>query len=133
MLHGLGGIGKTQLAIEYAILHKHTYTSFFWLDGKTEESLVQSLLSIASRLPKGQIPNINIQEIKGIEDSKERAQEVLQWFALEENSKWLLVFDNIDRTSYEASPNDADSLSSYDITQYFPGGDLGALVITTCL
>ena len=58
---------------------------------------------------------------------------MLQWFALEGNSKWLLVFDNIDRTSYEAFPSDADSLSSYDITQYFPGGDLGAIVITTRL
>lgn len=51
VVHGLGGIGKTQLAIEYARLHKASYTSFFWLDGKTEESLIQSLLLITSRLP----------------------------------------------------------------------------------
>jgi hypothetical protein len=133
VIHGLGGIGKTQMAIEYAILHKHTYTSFFWLDGKTEESLVQSLLSVASRLPKGQISNINTQELKGIEDSRERAQEVLRWFALEGNGKWLLVFDNIDKTSYEALDDDSESLSSYDITQYFPGGDLGTIIITTRL
>jgi MinD superfamily P-loop ATPase len=40
VIYGLGGMGKTQLAIEYARLHKALYTSFFWLDGKTEESLI---------------------------------------------------------------------------------------------
>ncbi|KAH0535996.1 hypothetical protein FGG08_007113 [Glutinoglossum americanum] len=133
VLRGLGGIGKTQLAIEYARLHKSEYTSVFWLDGKTEESLIQSLLSIAPRLPKGQMLNLDIQEVKGIEESRERAQEVLRWFAFEGNSEWLLIFDNIDKTSYEASDSDVDSLSSYDITQYFPGGDVGAIIITTRL
>jgi len=129
VIHGVGGIGKTQLAIEYARLHKARYTSFFWLDGKTEESLVRSLLLIASRLPKSQIPNVDIQEIKGLEESKERAQEVLKWFNLKGNTQWLLVFDNIDKTSYE---EDTES-SSYNITQYFPRGDTGSIIITTRL
>ena len=133
VLHGLGGIGKTQLAIEYARLYKHEYTSVFWLDGKTEEFLIQSLLSIAPRLPKAQVSNLDIQKIKGIEESRERAQEVLRWFTFEGNSEWLLIFDNIDKTSYGASDSDVDSLSSYDITQYFPGGDVGAIIITTRL
>ncbi|KAI9773562.1 MAG: hypothetical protein M1840_006836 [Geoglossum simile] len=130
---GLGGIGKTQLAIEYARLHKTSYTSVFWLDGKSEESLVQSFLSIANRLPKSQILNFNAQEIRGTEESKERAQDVLQWFALEGNFKWLLIFDNIDRTSFGASDSDAESLASYNITHYFPRGDVGTIIITTRL
>src|SRR5579862_3173705 len=106
VLCGLGGMGKTQLAIEYARCHKTSYTSIFWLDGKSEQTLVQSVLSIACRLPKGQIPNLNVQEIKGIEESRERAQAVLQWFALEGNNKWLLIFDNIHKTSFGASDSD---------------------------
>jgi hypothetical protein len=135
VIYGLGGMGKTQLAIEYARLHKSIYTSFFWLDGKTEESLIRSLLQIASRLPKSQIPDIDTQEIKGLEESRQRAQEVLQWFALEGNTKWLLIFDNIDRTSYEeeASDQETGSSSSYDITQYFPRGDMGSIIVTTRL
>jgi hypothetical protein len=42
-------------------------------------------LLIASHLPKGQIPNVDIQEIRGLEESKERAQEVLKWFNLKGN------------------------------------------------
>jgi hypothetical protein len=135
VVYGLGGMGKTQLAIEYARLYKASYTSFFWLDGKTEESLIQSLLLIASRLPKGQIADVDAGEIKGLEESRQRAQEVLQWFALEENTKWLLVFDNIDRTSYEEASDqkNTESSSTYDITTYFPRGDSGSIVITTRL
>ena len=134
VIHGVGGIGKTQLAIEYARLHKARYTSFFWLDGKTEESLIRSLLLIASHLPKGQIPNVDIQEIKGLEESKERAQEVLKWFNLKGNTQWLLVFDNIDKTSYKEEVSNQDTESSlYNITQYFPRGDTGSIIITTRL
>ena len=135
VIHGLGGMGKSQLAIEYARLHKGSYTSFFWLDGKTEESLIQGLLALSSRLPKGQIADVDAQEIKGLEESRKRAQEILGWFALKGNTKWLLVYDNIDKTSYEEETSDKDTefSSNYDITQYFPRGDTGSIIITTRL
>jgi hypothetical protein len=135
VLHGLGGIGKTQLAIQYARSHKNDYSSFFWVDGKTEESLIQSLLSIASRLPQAQIPEFDNEEVRGIEDSdpKRKAQEVLRWFALEGNGTWLLVYDNIDKTSYGASDDYAESQAYYNIEDYLPGGDAGAIIITTRL
>ena len=99
VVHGLGGIGKTQLVIEYAILHQAKYTAFFWLNGKTEESLIQSLMLLAARLPKGQIADVNAGKVKGLEESRQKAQKVLQWFALKGNNQWLLVYDNIDKTS----------------------------------
>jgi hypothetical protein len=134
VVHGLGGIGKTQLAIEYSRVHKASYSSFFWLDGKTEESLIQSILQIPPRLPKGQISYVDAREIKGLEESRQRAQEILEWFVLEENTRWLLVFDNIDKTSYEeVSDQNTESSSTYDITRYFPRGDTGSIIITTRL
>jgi hypothetical protein len=45
-------------------------------------------------------------KIRGLEESRKAAQEVLQWFALEDNTQWLLIFDNIDRTSYEEEESD---------------------------
>jgi hypothetical protein len=134
VIYGLGGIGKTQLAIEYARLKKDSYTSFFWLDGKTEESLIQSLLALSLRLPKGQIAGVD-GEIKGLSESRKRAQEILGWFALDGNTNWLLVYDNIDKTSYEEELSDEDTefSSTYDITQYFPQGDRGSIIVTTRL
>jgi hypothetical protein len=133
VIHGLGGIGKTQLAIEYARLHKNLYKSIFWIDGKTEESLIQSLLQVASRLPKSPICDIVTQEKGGLEESRKAAQEALKWFALEGNTQWLLIFDNIDKTSYEEEFDQHTDISSYDITQYLPGGDTGTVIITTRL
>jgi hypothetical protein len=135
VIYGLGGIGKTQLAIEYARVHKDSYTSFFWLDGKTEESLIQGLLVLSLRLPKGQIADVDDGEIKGLKESRKRAQEILGWFALKGNTQWLLVYDNIDMTSYEEETSDEDTefSSTYDITQYFPRGDGGSIIVTTRL
>jgi hypothetical protein len=39
VLHGLGGIGKTQLAIEYITRHKEKYTAVFWFNANDEDSL----------------------------------------------------------------------------------------------
>ena len=41
VLHGLGGVGKTQLAIAFAKRHKDNYSAVFWLNIKDEDSLRQ--------------------------------------------------------------------------------------------
>lgn len=87
VIHGLGGIGKTQLAIEYARAHKHSYSSFFWLDGKTEESLIQSILRIPKRLPENHGMYTGLSESAHSKESKEHAQQILQWFAMEGNTR----------------------------------------------
>ena len=136
VVHGLGGIGKTQLVIEYAILHQAKYTAFFWLNGKTEESLIQSLMLLAARLPKGQIADVNAGKVKGLEESRQKAQKVLQWFALKGNNQWLLVYDNIDKTSWGEDENfdqNAWASSTYDISQYFPRCEAGSIIITSRL
>src|SRR5437764_4066165 len=56
VLHGLGGIGKTQLTIEFAGRYWRRFSSMFWLDGRTEESLKRSIMATAKLIPKGQIP-----------------------------------------------------------------------------
>ena len=51
-LHGLGGIGKTQLAIAYSKDHRHDYSAIFWLNMKDEASVMQSYSRIANRVLK---------------------------------------------------------------------------------
>lgn len=132
IIQGPGGMGKTQLAIEYARTHKAHYTAFFWLDGNTEESLIRSILLLTARLPKNQIAALNFQETKGLEESKKSAQEVLEWFAIEGNTRWLLVYDNIDKTSY-GDEVITDAIPSYNIEEYLPKGDTGSIIVTTRL
>ena len=50
VLHGLGGIGKTQLTIAYAKRHRHNYSAIFWLNIKDEDSLRQSFAKVAKQI-----------------------------------------------------------------------------------
>ncbi|KAK3613020.1 hypothetical protein LTR56_028114 [Elasticomyces elasticus] len=43
VVHGLGGIGKTQLCGEYVRRHKDYFTAIFWLDRSSKDALRQSL------------------------------------------------------------------------------------------
>jgi len=77
--------------------------------------------------------DIDTQKARGWEESRKAAQEILKWFTLEDNTQWLLVFDNIDQTSYEEEFDQHIGTSSYDITEYFPRGDSGSIIVTTRL
>lgn len=123
VLHGLGGIGKTQLAIRFARLHQHDFSPIFWLNGKNQETLMRFL---AAFLPK--IPDVNMAAGPKIkEEIEQQARQVLQWLATARNSKWLLIFDNIDKYS---ATEDLDG-ETYDVTKFFPTADHGSIIITT--
>jgi hypothetical protein len=125
VLHGLGGIGKTQLAIRFARDHKDDFTAIFWLSGKSRDTLLQSLSSVLPRLPD------EAQTIKATnkEEIEKCARQVLQWLAIPGNSRWLLIFDNIDQySSVHGGPGDG-----YDISDFFPATDHGSILITSRL
>lgn len=48
-LHGLGGVGKTHIALEYAYRHALDYRAVFWIGAETEEQIVSDLLHIGTR------------------------------------------------------------------------------------
>lgn len=125
ILHGLGGIGKTQLAIRFARDHKHDFTAIFWLSGKDRGTLLQSLSSIFSQLP-GQSQNT---KAANDEEVEQRARHVLRWLALEENSCWLIIFDNID----QYPPANIPASDAYDIGEFLPVADHGSILITSRL
>jgi hypothetical protein len=123
VVHGLGGMGKTQLAIHFARLHQHDFSAVFWLNGKSQETLMRSL---AVFLPN--LPNINVTaDPKTEEEIKQAAIQVLQWLAIRGNSEWLLIFDNIDKYSAAEQPDSG----AYDIARFFPSTDHGSIIITT--
>lgn len=125
VLHGLGGIGKTQLAIRFARDHKHDFSAIFWLSGKDRGTLLQSLSSILPRLPE----NLHTNERMNDEEVEKRAKVVLKWLAIEGNSRWLIIFDNID----QYSPFHGPIGDAYDIAELFPGADNGSILITSRL
>src|SRR5947208_3692953 len=49
-LCGLGGMGKSQIALEYCYRNKDHYQCIFWIDADTEETLQNSFVYMARRL-----------------------------------------------------------------------------------
>ena len=84
-ISGLGGIGKTQLALEYAYRSHQHYEAVLWARAESAEALVSSYIAIAKllRLPESEAKE---QEIT--------VQAVKVW--LQSHSGWLLILDNAD-------------------------------------
>lgn len=83
---GLGGIGKTWLAIEYIHRYRDEYGYVLWAKADTPETVISELFKLAKKLDDQltekdeQNPHVVIAHVR-------------QW--LEQNSKWLLVLDNV--------------------------------------
>ena len=84
-ISGLGGIGKTQTAIEYAKRHRDEYKAGLWAVAESRESLISDFVAIAGVL---KMPEANVQ------DQSFTVSAVKRW--LENNSGWLLILDNAD-------------------------------------
>lgn len=50
VLHGLGGVGKTQLTAIYTRRYKNSYSAIFWLNIKGEDYMKQSFAKIAKQI-----------------------------------------------------------------------------------
>ncbi|GCE15548.1 tetratricopeptide repeat protein [Tengunoibacter tsumagoiensis] len=105
-LHGLGGIGKTQIALEYAYRYALEYSAVFWIEAETIESTLASMSHIAMHL---QLPE------RGDVDQQRMVAAVQRW--LTTNSAWLLIWDNVE---------DLDLLQ-----RFLPPAYQGAFLITT--
>lgn len=55
VLHGPGGIGKTQIAAKYAYLHREDFEATFWVDGTSKDSICRGFVSIATKILKHHI------------------------------------------------------------------------------
>ncbi|CAG7917496.1 unnamed protein product [Penicillium olsonii] len=85
-VYGLGGIGKTQIALEiaYLVREKVPECSIFWIPCVSYESVEQAYMKIASAMG-----------ISGTEPAKMKEQ-VKSSLSQENAGKWLLIFDNAD-------------------------------------
>jgi len=127
LLHGLGGIGKTQLAVTFVKEQKNTYSAIFWLNSKNEDTLKQSFAVVAKRLHDEYPSSALLRTAVKSQDIDQTVIVVKQWLSAKRNHRWMLVFDNIDNPKL---PNTKDP-QAYDIRSYFPGMHHGSILITT--
>jgi tetratricopeptide (TPR) repeat protein len=84
-LHGLGGIGKTRVAVEYAWAHRQDYPAVLFAIGDAPEALRRNLAGLGQQLGLPQ---------REATDEAVQLQAVLDW--LQSHPGWLLIFDNVD-------------------------------------
>ncbi|KXX76602.1 Kinesin light chain 2 [Madurella mycetomatis] len=113
-LVGLGGIGKSQLAIQFA--HRVRRRSHvFWINATTQRSFEESYQTISDRLGLGK-PEDSVESI---------LHRVSGWLGREENGRWTIVLDNYDDESIFASSN------GLHLTTLLPQTETGFTLITS--
>ena len=83
-VHGMGGIGKTQLAVEYAYTHAGDYDLVWWIDAEQAAVILDQFMGLADRL--------GVAVAVGDPDAVREAVHD----ELGQTGRWLLVFDNAD-------------------------------------
>jgi tetratricopeptide (TPR) repeat protein len=81
VLSGLGGVGKTHLALEYAHRHRADYDVVWWVAAEEGTSMAAELAALARRL--------GVAEVAGQADMIDAL-----WNVLRDGIRWLLIFDN---------------------------------------
>ncbi|KAH8593059.1 hypothetical protein B0O99DRAFT_743067 [Bisporella sp. PMI_857] len=126
VLHGLGGIGKTQLAVAYAKRHKDNYSAIFWLSIKDEDSLKQSFAKVARQILR-EYPSarrLSTVDMKNIDDVIDA---VKAWLSLPHNTRWLMLYDNYDNPKLASNKDPA----AVNIMKFLPEAYQGSVLITT--
>jgi hypothetical protein len=110
-LHGMGGVGKSQLALEFVYRHAAEYDLVWWIPAERPTQIQQAFVELARRM---HLP-VTAEAIMAVPAVLEALRTGLPY------SNWLLVFDN------------AESPSS--VQEYFPsapeGGPTGSVIVTS--
>ncbi|KAK3996395.1 kinesin light chain 1, partial [Cladorrhinum sp. PSN332] len=144
LVHGLGGMGKTQLAIAYAKRHQSDYSAIFWLNAKDETSLKQGFAKVAERILRRHPSVLYIRKAMESRNLNEAVQAVKRWLDHVKNDRWLVIYDNYDNPKLGGGRNDGPNnrpdiegdrdtniAKGYDIRPFLPDTYHGAILITT--
>ncbi|MET7481921.1 FxSxx-COOH system tetratricopeptide repeat protein [Streptomyces sp. NPDC005538] len=112
-LHGLGGVGKSQVALEYAYRHQSDYKVICWIPAERESLILTALAGLAARLRL-----ILAGQGSGTPAANTAVPAVLE--ALRTGvpyDNWLLIFDN------------AENVEA--VRSYFPTNGPGKIIVTS--
>ncbi|MEU6374307.1 FxSxx-COOH system tetratricopeptide repeat protein [Streptomyces sp. NPDC046909] len=106
-LHGMGGVGKTSIAVEYVYRHMDEYDVVWWISAERTAQIAHALVELAPRL--GLVPAA---------DATWTVTAVLEALRTgQPYRKWLLLYDNAE--------------SADAVRQFLPVGGPGTVLVTS--
>ncbi|MDR2445771.1 MAG: tetratricopeptide repeat protein [Treponema sp.] len=106
-ISGLGGVGKTQTALEFAYRFARGYDVIWWLPSETQKTLSGAAAEFVVRSDKIEVP---------ADEAAIRGAFVSEF---ENSTGWLLIYDNVD--DYDA------------VVPFLPKGGIGDILTTSRL
>lgn len=106
-VHGAGGVGKSQLVIEYVYQHQQDFDLIWWIPAERPAQIQSALAELAGRLDLP-VPSTANTAVPAVLDYLSKGRRY---------SNWLLIFDNAE---------DPD-----EVKRFFPVGGPGSIVVTS--
>ncbi|HEU5158111.1 MAG TPA: FxSxx-COOH system tetratricopeptide repeat protein [Streptosporangiaceae bacterium] len=106
-IHGMGGVGKTEIAAEYAHRHRDQYDLIWWVRAEQDETIINSLIALGRKM---RLPHFRT-------DDRDTGTEIVLEALVNQDpyERWLLIFD--------------DAQSATVVSKYIPEG--GHVILTS--
>jgi hypothetical protein len=121
VIYGLGGVGKTQVAMEYCYQHRNEFDLILWLRADDYETLLTSYIQLYQNKTFRAFTGVKVADETNFELLSKQVQ---RWFESCEDVKWLLVIDNADEL--ESSEGEGTTLG-----KIVPRGYTGCVLVTS--
>jgi hypothetical protein len=127
VVHGLGGMGKTQLALAYAQRHKDEYLAVFWINSNDVDTLKQGYAAAVRRIYRQYPSLMHLKAVAEGGNLDEAVEAVKRWLSHPQNNRWLVIYDNYDTPKLPGH----NKPGTFDIRPFLPEAHHGAVLITT--
>ncbi|KAF3479986.1 uncharacterized protein GIQ15_06962 [Arthroderma uncinatum] len=121
-LVGIGGVGKSQIAIEYAyrIRDRLPDTWIFWIYASNSVRFQESLEKIAEHA-----------KIPGRDDPKQDSSKLVYRWLCDEKRKWVIILDNADDLDFLEDVSTEGCGDDKRLGKYLPKTQSGSVIVTS--
>jgi hypothetical protein len=127
VVHGLGGMGKTQLVLAYAQRHRDEYLAVFWINSKDVDTVKQGYAAAARRIYREHPSLVHLKTVAKGGNLDDAVEAVKRWMSHPQNNRWLVIYDNYDTPKLPGH----NELGTFDIRTFLPEAHHGTVLITT--